>query len=202
MKRWIQIFAVLGLLAGCSSTPKEEQAPAKVDDARPPTTTTGPEQKPPTDVTTKPITPQTITADPLKDPANILSRRSVFFDYDSNVVKEEFKPVVSWFQGGKSVELSDTLADDALFEKLGAIPKLEDLARKYLKTSTPAETAAGMEFVLEGLKNRGVGCKPVIDSTRPTTNKNAIVAGGYRLLKVDTLLHAFFLPEHQSSRYT
>ncbi len=28
---------------------------------------------------------------------------------------------------------------------------------------------------------------PIIDQTRPTTNKNAIVAGGYRLLKVDTL---------------
>jgi bifunctional ADP-heptose synthase (sugar kinase/adenylyltransferase) len=28
---------------------------------------------------------------------------------------------------------------------------------------------------------------PIIDDTRPTTNKNAIVAEGYRLLKVDTL---------------
>ncbi len=28
---------------------------------------------------------------------------------------------------------------------------------------------------------------PIIDRTRPTTNKNAIVAGGYRLLKIDTL---------------
>ncbi len=43
------------------------------------------------------------------------------------------------------------------------------------------------EFVLEGLKRSGVQCHPIIDSTRPTTNKNAIVAGGYRLLKVDTL---------------
>ncbi len=43
------------------------------------------------------------------------------------------------------------------------------------------------EFVLEGLKKSGVQCHPVIDPTRPTTNKNAIVAGGYRLLKVDTL---------------
>jgi bifunctional ADP-heptose synthase (sugar kinase/adenylyltransferase) len=43
------------------------------------------------------------------------------------------------------------------------------------------------DFVLEGLSNAGVECKAVIDKTRPTTNKNAIVAGGYRLLKVDTL---------------
>jgi rfaE bifunctional protein kinase chain/domain len=43
------------------------------------------------------------------------------------------------------------------------------------------------DFVLQGLEKSGVQCKPVIDSTRPTTNKNAIVAGGYRLLKLDTL---------------
>jgi cytidyltransferase-like protein len=43
------------------------------------------------------------------------------------------------------------------------------------------------DFVLEGLSKAGVECKAIIDKTRPTTNKNAIVAGGYRLLKVDTL---------------
>jgi peptidoglycan-associated lipoprotein len=31
---------------------------------------------------------------PLRDPANILSRRSVFFDFDSIVVKDEFRPMV------------------------------------------------------------------------------------------------------------
>jgi rfaE bifunctional protein kinase chain/domain/rfaE bifunctional protein nucleotidyltransferase chain/domain len=43
------------------------------------------------------------------------------------------------------------------------------------------------DFVLEGLKKSGVDCRAVIDKTRPTTSKNAIVAGGYRLLKIDTL---------------
>jgi bifunctional ADP-heptose synthase (sugar kinase/adenylyltransferase) len=43
------------------------------------------------------------------------------------------------------------------------------------------------DFVLEGLSKAGVECKAIIDKSRPTTNKNAIVAGGYRLLKVDTL---------------
>lgn len=42
-------------------------------------------------------------------------------------------------------------------------------------------------FVLDDLKNFGVVCLPVIDETRPTTNKNAIVASDYRLLKIDTL---------------
>jgi rfaE bifunctional protein kinase chain/domain len=43
------------------------------------------------------------------------------------------------------------------------------------------------DFVLEGLSKSGVQCRPVIDKTRPTTNKNAIISGGYRLLKVDRL---------------
>ena len=42
-------------------------------------------------------------------------------------------------------------------------------------------------FVLNGLAKSGVDCNPIIDTTRPTVNKNAIVVGGYRLLKVDTL---------------
>lgn len=43
------------------------------------------------------------------------------------------------------------------------------------------------KFALDDLAASGVTCLPIIDSTRPTTNKNAIVASDYRLLKVDTL---------------
>lgn len=43
------------------------------------------------------------------------------------------------------------------------------------------------DFVLQGLTKDGIKCKAIIDKSRPTTHKNAIVAGGYRLLKVDTL---------------
>ena len=43
------------------------------------------------------------------------------------------------------------------------------------------------DFVLEGLGKSGIDTKVIIDKTRPTTNKNAIIAAGYRLLKVDTL---------------
>lgn len=43
------------------------------------------------------------------------------------------------------------------------------------------------DFVLDGMRASGVTTRAIIDPTRPTTNKNAIVAGGYRLLKVDTL---------------
>jgi rfaE bifunctional protein kinase chain/domain len=43
------------------------------------------------------------------------------------------------------------------------------------------------DIVLDDLNKAGVNTLPIIDETRPTTNKNAIVAEGYRLLKVDTL---------------
>ena len=43
------------------------------------------------------------------------------------------------------------------------------------------------DFVLKGLATSGVDVRAIVDVTRPTTNKNAIVTGGYRLLKVDTL---------------
>ena len=42
-------------------------------------------------------------------------------------------------------------------------------------------------FVVEGLLAAGIKCHPLIDSSRPTTNKNVVIADGYRLLKIDTL---------------
>ena len=41
--------------------------------------------------------------------------------------------------------------------------------------------------VISDLEAHDIKCQSIIDSTRPTTNKNAIVVGGYRLLKIDTL---------------
>lgn len=42
--------------------------------------------------TISPLT--TGSTDPLNDPKGILAKRSVYFDYDSFIVKDEFKPVV------------------------------------------------------------------------------------------------------------
>ena len=43
------------------------------------------------------------------------------------------------------------------------------------------------EFVVNDLQRAGVSVSVVTERGRPTVNKNAIVVGGYRLLKVDTL---------------
>lgn len=43
------------------------------------------------------------------------------------------------------------------------------------------------DFVQKDLLKAGIHCDSIIDPTRPTTNKNVIVGGGYHLLKVDTV---------------
>jgi rfaE bifunctional protein kinase chain/domain len=43
------------------------------------------------------------------------------------------------------------------------------------------------DFVVDGLNASGIRIIPIIDSTRPTINKNVIIADNYRLLKIDTL---------------
>ncbi|MGE0391996.1 MAG: PfkB family carbohydrate kinase [Vicinamibacterales bacterium] len=51
--------------------------------------------------------------------------------------------------------------------------------------STVLGDDAHKDFVLGEMERHGVRCLPVIDPTRPTTNKAAYIANGYRLLKVD-----------------
>lgn len=91
MKQAIRIvpgIAFALLLGACASNTKTDPAPvAETKPAPPPTTT----QAPPTTNTTavKPV-----TASPLDDPKSVLAGRSVFFDYDSNVVKPEGQTLV------------------------------------------------------------------------------------------------------------
>ena len=87
----LQIIAAAfaaALAAGCTTTP-DEQSPAPVTDAKP---APGADSKPipRVDVTGKPS-----AGDPrLKDPNNILSKRTVLFEFDSFEVKSEYRPLV------------------------------------------------------------------------------------------------------------
>jgi rfaE bifunctional protein kinase chain/domain/rfaE bifunctional protein nucleotidyltransferase chain/domain len=69
----------------------------------------------------------------------------------------------------------------------GIVAKHLGAAGAQVTFSTVLGDDALKDFVLEDLKSAGVETQAVIDPTRPTTNKNSFVAGGYRLLKVDTL---------------
>jgi peptidoglycan-associated lipoprotein len=98
----------LAVLAGCSTTPTSEQSGAQVESrsigeqgtqvAKP-----VPDALPKAPVGQPPISSAPIATDQgaagqlpaiLRDPKSLLSRRSVYFEYDSNVVRDEFRPMV------------------------------------------------------------------------------------------------------------
>jgi rfaE bifunctional protein nucleotidyltransferase chain/domain len=53
-------------------------------------------------------------------------------------------------------------------------------------TTVLAGDQAG-KFVVDDLSAAGVEVQPVVDSARPTTIKEAVVVGGYRMIKIDTV---------------
>ena len=74
-KRLLLIGAAALLAAACASTPLEDKKDAPI-----------------TDKSTSGAT--TTQSDPLMDPNSPLAKRSIFFDFDSFVVKSEFQPIV------------------------------------------------------------------------------------------------------------
>jgi peptidoglycan-associated lipoprotein len=89
--RKLLAFAAAALLAGCASSP-ETGSKAGVEDRAPSAAASG--QQPGGSAVT-PVAPGTgQQANPLKDPSNILSKRSIFYDYDKYDVKDEYKPLL------------------------------------------------------------------------------------------------------------
>jgi len=95
MNKLLIVALMTGMLAACSSSPTKEQDGAAVEDRKPGEVVDRPPVKPVDKSTTRPLTDKPFAGSPLRDPNNILSKRSIFFDYDSNLIKDEFKPVVT-----------------------------------------------------------------------------------------------------------
>jgi peptidoglycan-associated lipoprotein len=86
VKSVASIIATAALLAACKS-PVKVAEPTVVE--RTPTASTETSN-------VRDISPvETATVDPLNDPKGVLANRSVYFDFDSYVVREDGKPVVS-----------------------------------------------------------------------------------------------------------
>jgi peptidoglycan-associated lipoprotein len=90
MKKLLAVAAVVALLAGCAST-RPEEPKAGVEDRTPSTAIPAP----PGVTTVTPVAPLgDQLPNVLRDPNNILSKRSLFYDYDKYDVRDEYKPML------------------------------------------------------------------------------------------------------------
>jgi len=80
---------MLSLLVACASEPAKQAPPASS-----PVPVAAPATTPTSRVAAQPVTPRPAAASPLNDPKNILSKRSIYYDYDQYTVKPEFRALL------------------------------------------------------------------------------------------------------------
>ena len=96
--RSLAIGAIVALLAGCGSSVKLDEGAGAPIESRGAATgdaaaTAGGAAA--TGTSARQITPVTVgTPDPLNDPASPLAKRSIYFDFDSFVIRDEFRGTV------------------------------------------------------------------------------------------------------------
>lgn len=92
MKKSLLASAVLAaLLAACSSTAVKDKPAAPVEDSSKSSASSAASDN---GASTASATQDSVGVNPLKDPNNILSKRSIYFDFDKDEVKAEFRPLV------------------------------------------------------------------------------------------------------------
>ena len=89
------VAATTGLLVvSCSTTRLEAKPSARIEEALPSSQAALAAATPrPTRIETPPQ-PASTPIDPLQDPNNILARRSVYFDFNSSTLNDEFSPLI------------------------------------------------------------------------------------------------------------
>lgn len=99
--RAILIAALLAVLAACASAPTspQEQAPAGVEDLSPgqpgaQSQAIGSKGVTGIDLTGQQRGAAATAKSPLTDPSNILSKRSIYYDFDQYDIKDEYKPLI------------------------------------------------------------------------------------------------------------
>jgi len=144
-------------------------------------------------------------------PPSIAIEKLLMLMESEGVSFKDLRTTLNSMQGVKVHVVGDTIVDSYTYcSMIGGMTKTPTISVRFEKkvefTGGAAVVAkhlraAGAEvvfstvlgnddfknFVLNDLASSGVICMPIIDETRPTTNKNAIVAETYRMLKIDTL---------------
>ena len=145
------------------------------------------------------------------DPPNIATEKLMTLMEAESISFKDLNTALDKFRGIKVHVVGDTIVDSythcnmiggmtktptmsVLFQRkvdyvggAAIVAKHLEAAGAEVTFSTVLGNDALKEFVLDDLEKANVKVQAIIDETRPTTNKNAIVAEGYRLLKVDTL---------------
>jgi rfaE bifunctional protein kinase chain/domain len=144
-------------------------------------------------------------------PPNIAVEKLMMLMQGENLGFDDLRAAVGKLTGISAHVVGDTIVDSYTYTSMiGGMTKTPTISVRFEKKTDYVGgagvvakhlRAAGAEvtfstvlgddalkaFVIDDLSRYGVHCLPIIDPTRPTTNKNAIVAENYRLLKVDTL---------------
>ncbi len=144
-------------------------------------------------------------------PPNIAVEKLMMLMQGEGVTFKDLREAVGKLKGVAAHVVGDTIVDSYTYTSMiGGMTKTPTISVRFEKKtdfvggagvvakhlraagadvtfSTVLGNDAYKSFVIDDLTTFGVHCLPIIDETRPTTNKNAIVSEGYRLLKVDTL---------------
>ncbi|HEX5864700.1 MAG TPA: PfkB family carbohydrate kinase [Casimicrobiaceae bacterium] len=144
-------------------------------------------------------------------PPNIALEKLLVLMEAENLDFDRLRQIIDKYEGKKVHVVGDTIVDSLSYTTMiGGMTKTPTqsvrfdrrvdfiggaaIVAKHLRAAGAEVTFSTVlgddplkDFVLEGLADAGVKCLPIIDRSRPTTNKNAFVCGEYRMLKVDTL---------------
>jgi len=92
-KLFVAAGAALAMVVvyGCASSDVKPEGKPGVEERSPGASSPRPGQGP---IVVEPVKPGDVSGNPLKDPKNILSKRSVFYDYDKFDVKDEYRSLV------------------------------------------------------------------------------------------------------------
>ena len=80
-----------------------------------------------------------------------LVRRATLSVFNRNYQPEELESIIKPFNGGFSVETSDSMDAKSYSRYLKEIPELSKVVKKMVKEDTPEVMASVMEFIFEGL---------------------------------------------------
>lgn len=93
-KRLLGVILMAVFVAACSSKPMKDSVQPPVADKSPVSQPAAPNDSASTQGATDSSMDGKSNLSPLKDPNNILSKRSIYFDFDKDEVKSEYRPLI------------------------------------------------------------------------------------------------------------